>query len=66
MTPKQRLIKRLKKGWLTASEWAQTTGSVKASTRIGELIREGHNVIKQDHVLSSGTVVKQYRILEMK
>jgi hypothetical protein len=57
------ILKRLLKGkTLTASQFAQETGNVKLSSRVGELIELGFPIAKPDTFRPSGTRIKKYFI----
>ena len=60
MTQNQSILKRLKRGWATPLDILKDCGSMKASTRIGELRMAGHTVIDK-WVELNGKRFKSYR-----
>lgn len=64
MTDHERILHKFKdnpKGF-TSGEWAQETGSVKLSTRIGEMQRDGVVFIETWETTSTGKKVLRYRL----
>ena len=63
MTQHQAILKRLRKGWATPLDILRECGSMKASTRISELRRDGF-VIVDKWVEAGGKRFKSYRIVK--
>ena len=61
MTQHTLILKRLRKGWATPLDILKDCGSMKASTRIGELRMAGH-VIVDKWVEAGGKRFKAYRL----
>jgi hypothetical protein len=57
------ILKRLKRGWATPLDILRECGSMKASTRIGELRMAGH-VIVDKWVEQNGKRFKSYRLVK--
>lgn len=65
MTQNDALLARLQRGGILTGWDAlhdKTIGTMKLATRIGELIRQGHDIEKLDIVTSEGKRIKGYRL----
>jgi hypothetical protein len=63
MTQHQAILKRLKKGWTTGLDALRDCGTMKLSTRVGELRRAGH-VINDRWQEVGGKRFKAYKLIK--
>lgn len=60
MTQRKRILEYLSKGFtMTGIDGLAQAGTMKLATRIGELIRQGHPIIKEPIIVMSGTKKKR-------
>lgn len=63
MTQRKRILSYLSQGFImTPLDGLSVAGTMKLSTRIGELIREGHPIEKEWLTTSSGKRIMSYRM----
>ncbi len=62
MTQHNLILKRLKRGWTSPLDALHAAGSMKLSTRVGELRAAGHVIIDR-WAEANGKRFKQYRIV---
>ena len=63
MTQHESILKRIKRGWATPLDILKDCGSMKASTRIGELRMSGHSIADK-WVELNGKRFKSYRLIK--
>ena len=65
LTQQKRIIQYLREGnELTPIEALYVAGTMKLSTRIGELIKQGYPIVKQWKRISGGRKVMSYRLAQ--
>lgn len=65
-TQQKKILEYLSEGnVLTPIKALDVAGTMKLSTRVGELIRQGYPIIKQWHTTPSGKRVMSYRLAVM-
>ena len=63
LTQRDKLIKRLRKGWCSGVEALFSCGSMKLATRVGELRQAGYKI--QDRwIEANGKRFKSYRLVK--
>lgn len=61
-TQQRAILEHLQKGYImTPKDGWKVAGTMKLSTRIGELIKKGHQIIKEPIIVMNGK--KRYRVM---
>ena len=63
ITQKQLIIKALSKGWISPLDALKSAGTMKLSTRVGELKAEGYLILDKWH---ESKKYKMYRFVQFK